>query len=46
MPTFTETAKATKKKRDIKLVGIDMYIITDKGIPKFEDIGPFKCEFI
>jgi hypothetical protein len=23
-----------------------MYIITEKGIPKFDDIGPFKCEFI
>lgn len=46
MPTFTEIAKATKKKREIKLVGVDMYIITDKGIPKFDDIGPFKCEFI
>ena len=42
MPTLTETAKATKKKREIKLVGIDMYIITEEGIPKFDDIGPFK----
>ena len=46
MPTFTETAKSTKKQREIKLVGVDMYIITEKGIPKFDDIGPFKCEFI
>lgn len=46
MPTFTETAKATKKQREIKLVGVDMYIITEKGIPKFDDIGAFKCEFI
>ena len=46
MPTFTETAIATKKKRKITLVGIDMYLITEKGIPKFDDIGPFKCEFI
>ena len=46
MPTFTETAIATKKKRKITLVGIDMYIITEQGIPKFDDIGPFKCEFI
>ena len=46
MPTLTETAIATKKKREIKLVGIDMYLITEKGIPKFDDIGPFKCEFI
>lgn len=46
MPTCTDIAKATKKKREIKLVGIDMYLITEKGIPKFDDIGPFKCEFI
>ena len=46
MPTFTEIAKATKKKREIKLVGVDMYIITEKGTPKFDDIGVFKCEFI
>ncbi len=48
MPTFTQEAIATKKKKDIKLVGVDMYIITDRGIPKFPDgeFGPFKCEFI
>lgn len=46
MPTLTETAKATKKKREIKLVGVDVYVITEEGIPTFEDIGPFKCEFI
>ena len=46
MPTLTDIAKATKKKREIKLVGIDMYLITEKGIPKFDDIGPFTCEFI
>jgi hypothetical protein len=49
MPTLTEVAKATKKKKDIKLVGVDMYIITEEGIPKFDDIGDiglFKCEFI
>jgi hypothetical protein len=48
MPTVTEIAKATKKKKDIKLVGVDMYLITEEGIPKFMDgeFGPFKCEFI
>ena len=32
----------------IDLVGVDLYIITDQGIPKFTDgeFGPFKCEFI
>jgi hypothetical protein len=48
MPTFTEEAIATKKKKKIELVGVDLYIITDKGIPQFTDgeFGPFKCEFI
>ncbi len=48
MPTFTQEAIATKKKKAIKLVGVDVYIITDKGIPKFADseLEPFKCEFI
>ena len=46
MPTITQDAIATKKKRDIKLVGVDLYIITDKGIPKFDEYPPFKCEFI
>jgi hypothetical protein len=48
MPTFTEEAIATKKKKKIDLVGVDLYIITDKGIPNFTDneFGPFKCEFI
>lgn len=48
MPTFTDEAIATKKKKKIELVGVDLYIITEKGIPKFADgeFGPFKCEFI
>lgn len=46
MPTITQEAIATKKKKDIKLVGVDLYIITDKGIPSFDEYGPFKCEFI
>ena len=46
--TLTHTAEAqqTKKKKEIKLVGVDVYIITEDGIPTFEDIGLFKCEFI
>lgn len=35
-----------KQKKEIKLVGVDVYVITDKGIPKFEEIAGFKCEFI
>ena len=48
MTTFTEAAKATRKKKDVKLVGVDMYLITEQGTPKFMDgeFGPFKCEFI
>lgn len=48
MLNFTQEALATKKKKDIKLVGVDVYVITDQGIPKFQDeeFGPFKCEFI
>ena len=48
MPTFTQEAIAMKKKKEVKLVGVDMYIITEKGIPQFKDgeFGPFKCEFI
>ncbi|MCS6288748.1 MAG: isocitrate dehydrogenase [Nitrospira sp.] len=46
--TFSEAAKSTKKKKEIRLVGVDMYIITENGIPSFQDgeFGPFKCEFI
>ncbi len=46
--TFSEPPKKTKKKKEIRLVGVDMYIITEKGIPNFPDgeFGPFKCEFI
>ena len=48
MLTFTEKAIATRKKKDIKLVGLDLYLVTDKGIPNFvnEEFGPFRCEFI
>lgn len=46
--TFSEVAKATRKKKVITLVGVDMYIVTEEGVPKFPDgeYGPFKCEFI
>lgn len=46
--TFSDVAKATRKKKVIKLVGVDMYIVTEEGIPKFPDgeFGPFTCEFI
>ena len=46
--TFSEVAKSARKKKEIRLVGVDMYIITENGIPSFQDgeFGPFKCEFI
>ncbi len=42
----TAAALQTKKKKETKLVGVDVYLITEEGIPKFEEYGPFKCEFI
>jgi len=38
--------KYPKQKKEVKLVGVDVYIITEKGIPKFEEMAGFKCEFI
>ena len=35
-----------EKKAETQLVGVDVYIITDKGIPQFNEYGAFKCEFI
>ncbi|WP_447979235.1 isocitrate dehydrogenase [Candidatus Nitrospira bockiana] len=46
MPTITQEAIATKKKKTVKLVGVDLYVITENGIPQFDEYGPFKCEFI
>ncbi len=46
MPASTEKRKATKKTKSIKLVGVDLFLFTEGSIPKFDDIGPFKCEFI
>ena len=44
--THTDEARKAKKKKNVKLVGVDVYIITEDGIPTFEDLGPFTCEFI
>jgi len=48
MTTFTEAAKTTSKKNDVKLVGVDMYLIAEGGVPTFTEgeFDPFKCEFI
>ncbi len=37
---------SNEKKTDTQLVGVDVYIITKDGIPRFEDYDPFRCEFI
>lgn len=48
MTTFTETAQTKRKKKDVKLVGVDIDLIAEGGIPKLKDgeFGPFKVEFI
>ncbi len=47
MATMTQSRTVhPRRKKDIKLVGVDVYVITEDGIPHFEEIGPFKCEFI
>ncbi len=35
-----------KKAKDIKLVGVDVYIINESGVPQFADFENFRCEFI
>jgi len=37
---MTKAAKATR------LVGVDVYIISENGVPQFPDLGQFRCEFI
>lgn len=46
MTTEELNAKYPKTKKEIKLVGVDVYVITDQGIPQFEEIEGFKCEFL
>ncbi len=46
MTTEEVQKKYPKKKQEIKLVGVDVYLITDQGTPKFDDYEGFKCEFI
>lgn len=36
----------SKKATDIKLVGVDVYIIDENGVPQFADLDTFQCEFI
>jgi len=37
---------SAEKKTDIRLVGVDVYIVTNDGIPQLDGYEPFKCEFI
>jgi hypothetical protein len=46
MTTEEVEKKYPRKKQEIKLVGVDVYIITEKGTPKFEEYEGFKCDFI
>lgn len=46
MTTEEVKQKYPVKKKETKLVGVDVYIITEKGIPQFEEIDGFKCEFV
>lgn len=46
MPASIEKKKSIKKTKSIKLIGVDLFLFTEGSIPKFDDIGPFKCEFI
>ncbi len=39
-------AKYPKVKKKIDLVGVDVYVITEDGIPKFGEIEGLKCEFV
>ncbi len=38
--------KFPKQKKKIELVGVDLYLITEEGIPSFPEIEGLKCEFI
>ncbi|HSW35872.1 MAG TPA: hypothetical protein VLH18_04630 [Candidatus Limnocylindrales bacterium] len=36
----------SKKIKDVKLVGVDVYVICEDGVPQFEKYGTIECEFI
>jgi hypothetical protein len=35
-----------KAAKTTKLVGVDVYIITEDGVPQFTGFDPFQCEFV
>ena len=41
-----ELVTINKKAKDTKLVGVDVYIINESGVPQFADFDTFQCEFI
>ena len=46
MLTKATTGRAKRPAKPITLVGVDVYIITENGIPQFDDYGAFKIEFV
>lgn len=46
MLTEPTSRRARRPAKPITLVGVDVYIITEDGIPTFEDYDVFKVEFI
>ncbi len=40
------SGRARRPKKPVTLVGVDVYVITEDGIPTFDDYGAFKIEFI
>jgi hypothetical protein len=46
MLTEATTKRAKRPGTSVTLVGVDVYIITEDGIPVFDEYGAFKIEFI
>ncbi|MHB8543439.1 MAG: hypothetical protein ACYC9S_05485 [Leptospirales bacterium] len=46
MLTEATTRRAKRPAKPVTLVGVDVYIITEEGIPTFDEYGAFKIEFI
>ena len=40
------TGRAKRQVKTATLVGVDVYIITEDGIPAFDEYGAFKIEFV
>ncbi len=46
MLTKSTVNRAKRPAKTETLVGVDVYIITEEGIPHFDEYGPFKIEFV